>query len=115
MPRPCRALRARGLGGGGGGGGGGVGVVGGGGRPEGRGDAALGPARVAVVNGAFGDDEPGAVLAGEEGGVQPGDAGANDDVVVALHGPKAAAAQLPATPPAPPPPRGWRRPCRCRR
>src|SRR3990172_3541032 len=51
-------------------------------RPDRRGDAALGPARVAVVHGAFGDDEHGAVLAGEEGGVQPGYAGADDDVVV---------------------------------
>src|SRR3972149_98430 len=59
-------------------------------RPDGRGDAALGPARVAVVNGALGDDEHGAMLAGEEGGVQPGDPGADDDVVVAFHGPKAA-------------------------
>src|SRR3990172_9268082 len=49
---------------------------------DGRGEATLRPARVAVVNGAFGDDEHGAVLAGEEGGVQPGDAGADDDVVV---------------------------------
>src|SRR3972149_3029366 len=36
-------------------------------------------------------------LGGEEGGVQPGDPGADDDVVVALHGPKAAAKQLRAS------------------
>src|SRR3972149_10881450 len=59
--------------------------------PDGGGDAALGPARVAVVNGALGDDEHGAVLAGEEGGVEAGDAGADDDVVVALHWPQAGA------------------------
>src|SRR3990170_2742813 len=81
-------------------------LLGGVARPDGRGDAALRPARVAVVNGALGDDEHGAVLAGEEGGVQPGDAGADDDVVVALHGPKVAAALLPATPPVSRPPRG---------
>jgi len=59
------------------------GVVG----PDGGGDAALGKAGVAVVNGALGEDEYGAAptgksLAGQEGSVEAGDAGADDDVIV---------------------------------
>ena len=54
---------------------------------DGRGDAALRVLRVALVDAALGEDADGAVLAREQGGVEPGDAGADDDVVEALgHG-----------------------------
>ena len=52
-------------------------------RPDGRGDAALGVLRVALVDGVLGEDEDAAVLLGEQGGEQPGNARADDDVVVA--------------------------------
>jgi len=47
--------------------------------PDGGGDAALRPARVAVVDAALGQDEDGSEVARLEGDEQPGDAAADDD------------------------------------
>ena len=59
--------------------------------PHWSGDPSLGVAGIAVVYAALGEDEDGAGLAGEEGGVKACDAGANDDVVVAQGCPPVAA------------------------
>ena len=48
------------------------------------GDAALRVLRVALVDPALGEHAHGAVLAREQRGVEPGDAGSDDDVVEAL-------------------------------
>jgi hypothetical protein len=53
---------------------------------DGSGDTPLGIAGVALVDGALGEDEDAAVLARLEGGEQPGDPGADDDVIVVGHG-----------------------------
>ena len=54
-------------------------------RADGGGDAALGVARVALVDGALGQHEHSSVLASQQRGVQPRNARTSDDVVVA-HG-----------------------------
>ena len=48
-------------------------------RANGGRDAALRPARVAIFDGALGEDEDGAEMARFEGDEQPRDAGADDD------------------------------------
>ena len=54
-------------------------------RPDGRGDAALGVLRVALVDGALGEDEDAAVVLREQRREQPGDAGPDDNVIVLRH------------------------------
>ena len=51
-------------------------------RAHGGGDAALGVLGVGFLDGALGDDDRAAVPGGEQGGVEPGDARAQDAVVV---------------------------------
>ena len=49
---------------------------------DGRRNAALGVAGIAVVHPPFGQDQSSAIFPGQQSGIQPGNATANDDVIV---------------------------------
>ena len=52
---------------------------------DGRSDATLGVPGVAVLDAPLGNDQDGAVLPREQGGIKPADATAYDDIIVTIH------------------------------
>jgi hypothetical protein len=53
--------------------------------PDRGGDTSLSMFRIAVINTALGNDKHGALLPGEQGGIEPGNTAADKDIVVIAH------------------------------